>query len=304
MIGSIETQKQKPLRPRRRSMTGLALLVALSLAGWAGAASALNLTLSTPVVSLNPGNGSDSTGNNGSTTVLGTPSGGGNLLGGCVVNAPGGSPFTPCSLSASAGTLTSNVWRGSNSNGTKTLTNDYRVSFDITATDGITYDLTITHDLVGNLVTYSSEGDGCSVCRATVSDVTATAVSSGGVAPGGALTQNTDYTLSTEGTHRVDIGAATIVLTGLVGSQSIAFDFAWTSSGRGEKIDGGWFGPDDNEDGGASWGIAVPTPGAPSPTAGDGHTVGIALNVTAVPEPSTALLIGLGLGGLAWRRQR
>ncbi len=303
MIGSIETHQQKTLRPRRRSMTGLALLVALSLAGWAGAASALNLTLSTPIVNLNPGNGSDSTGNNGSTTALGTPSGGGNLLSGCVVNAPSGSPFTPCSLSASAGTLTSNVWRGSNSNGTKTLTNDYRVSFDITATDGITYDLTITHDLVGNLTTYSSKNGSCDVCRATVTDVTATAVSSGGVAPGGALTQNTDYTLSTEGTHRVDIGAATIVLTGLVGSQSIAFDFTWTSSGRGEKIDGGW-GSDDNEDAGASWGIVVPTSGAPSPTAGDGHTVGIALNVTAVPEPSTALLIGLGLGGLAWRRQK
>lgn len=91
-------------------------------------------------------------------------------------------------------------------------------------------------------------------------------------------------------------------LTGLSGNFQLILDFTWTASAFSN-----------NDEGAVRLGLessalgvsADDYPGPGSRTlANDGHFVDVVATVTAVPEPSTALLIGLGLTMLASVRSR
>jgi PEP-CTERM motif len=204
-------------------------------------------------------------------------------------------------------------------------TANYKITFSVTAPANVVYDLTIDTSRVGAFTLI----DDTALNGPTRADLGAVTGQLGGVTNAGlglADLANVDGAGNTNiGTVNTPFNQTSqLVLTGLSGNQSFTLDFAWTSlvysnpgsnttstnSSNGAFVFGGdeaavrmgLAGSATSISGGIT---ADDYPGAGSRTAAnDGHFVGIGLHVTAVPEPTTALLIGAGVAGLAWSGRR
>jgi hypothetical protein len=204
-------------------------------------------------------------------------------------------------------------------------TADYRITFTINAPAYVTYDLQIDTSRIGAFTLI----DDTALNGPTRADLGAVTGSLGGVPTAGLgladLAAANGAGNSNIGTVNVPFNQAnTLVLTGLTGTQSFTLDFLWTSlvysnpgsnttstnTGNGSFLFGGdeaavrmgLAGSATSISGGIT---ADDYPGAGTRTAAnDGHFVGISLEVTAVPEPTTVILVGAGIAGLAWRGRR
>jgi hypothetical protein len=96
-------------------------------------------------------------------------------------------------------------------------------------------------------------------------------------------------------------------LTGLSGTTTLNFVVDWTSGADNTQNDEAAVLLGLNEAGGPVGGVSAGEYGALSPArvaADDGHFITVSATVTAIPEPGTLVLLGMGLAGLAAHRRR
>jgi hypothetical protein len=277
----------------KAAIGGLAAAALLALG--AAPASALSITMAVSVAK-NPGNTADNnvTPNGNITTTSVTDAGGtdATALVGDSVNG--------------ASRVFGGVWRD-NGNGISTLNVNYRITLTMTADPGLTYDIVVNHDLEG-VVQQASPGlfnGSCEGCAGTsFSNVAATIVNSGGGVLSGSTSQASAVTTSGTGDQEIDIlvGPSSFTLSGIVGSQVVELDFAFTAIARQTNND---------DCTSARFGVPFGTGlaneceyGTSASGPGDGHFVTATATVTAVPEAGTVLLLGLGLSGLGLAGRR
>ncbi|MBL9123155.1 MAG: PEP-CTERM sorting domain-containing protein [Planctomycetaceae bacterium] len=189
-----------------------------------------------------------------------------------------------------------------------TATASYQVVFTVTpGLAGTVYDLEIDTSRIGAFVIRDETSASAS---ASLSAVTGTL--NGPVDGGLALAALPGLNTSSTTVQAIN-QANTTTLTGLTGPQVFTLTFNWTGSTNSSSgANGGdeavvLMGLDTRINGDV--GAADDYPGTSGRTnpAGDGHFVNITATITAVPEPSTFALAGIGLavgGFAAWRRRR
>lgn len=194
---------------------------------------------------------------------------------------------------------------------TDNATSNYSVQFTVSAVTGYTYSLAIDTKFLGYLVN-RNEGSGNGT-EAILTNVTGTinAVSNANLGLATSATQTLGGNTATAVSKN-----ATLNLTGLTGTNVYTLNFTWTERtssnnnisnsdeavvllglGSGVSSSAGNIGAADDYPG---------TSGVTNP-ATLGHFATFTATITAVPEPSTFALAGIGLvvGGLAaWRRRR
>ena len=180
-------------------------------------------------------------------------------------------------------------------------TADYSVSMEITPGNaGTVYDLQIDTTRLGALTLVDdSLFASCCFSSANIGSVIGTigGVEDGGLALGALGIDQGPAELV------IDQTGAGISIFGLTGNYSLVLNFVWTAAAFSN-----------NDEGAVRLGLQSTTSGVsaddyPGPggrvISNDGHFVDVTATVTSViPEPGTALLLGLGLLGLSARKAR
>ncbi len=273
-------------------------LVSLMLL-WVSATAVQALTISGVAATTNGGDsGSISESRHGSNSAT------------SVTNAGGFSADT-LGASVSAGTRYAQYAWGDADVGSTTLntTSDYRVVMDITPDDPSTvYSLEIDTRRVGAIAllddSFSWDGDGTAEIGALTGSVDS--VADANLAMAGLSMSSPPFLGGGSGdSASVEINqTGTTTIAGLSGNYSLVLDFVWTS-----HVFSNW------DEASVRLGLSTSVsgvsvndyPGIGSRTESlDGHFVDVTATVTstAIPEPASALLLGLGLAGLALRASR
>lgn len=195
-----------------------------------------------------------------------------------------------------------------------TLNGNYSVTFTVNAPLGNVYKIDVGTRLTGGLTVRDEyiAGNGTSA-TASVSNITGTLASG---SPSGSGSLGLASAASQGGTSS-DSGVQVAVnlnggytISGLQGSKTYTLQFTWNSAAVGNQVSGFF---DNGDEASARFGLNDPLAGSDADNypgigsrnqANDGHFVTITATVTAVPEPSTFALLGLGLVGLAVARFR
>lgn len=224
-----------------------------------------------------------------------------------IVNA-GGSTADSVGNDVSARTRYAQYAWADNTSGSTTHepTSDYRVIMHITSVAGTVYDLDIDTTRLGALTLYDDSTFYSTVySSASIGAVTAKV---GGFAETALSLDAVTANISPLNVA-INQASSTFTIAGLEGDFQLVLDFEWTSSVFSNNDEGALRLGLDTSTVAASGVTADDYPGTGARTmADDGHFVDVTATVVTVagpvPEPSTGLLLALGLCGLSASRAR
>ncbi|MDG2333435.1 MAG: PEP-CTERM sorting domain-containing protein [Myxococcota bacterium] len=217
---------------------------------------------------------------------------------------PGGTIVDSVGASVGAeGRYASNLWSDASFTGVNAVTtNSYNLSLSVSADPGTFYDIAIVSLFQGVLVRDDDSFFGQS--EASVSAVTVSINGSVSV-PHSTSAQllALGYYDATETFSEIGFSS----LTGLTGITTLDFVVNWTSTADNSEDDESAVLLGLDEAGGPVSGVSAGEYGN-LPSARDrnldGHFINVSATVTAIPEPGTLVLLGMGLVGLAAHRRR
>lgn len=217
---------------------------------------------------------------------------------------PGGTIVDSVGASVSAeGRYASNLWADASFTGVNAVTNNsYNLSLSVSADPGTFYDITIESLFQGVLVRDDDSFFGQS--EASVSAVT---VSINGSVSVPHSTSAQLLALGYYDAAQTFSESGSSSLTGLTGITNLDFVVSWTSSADNSEDDEVAVLLGLDEAGGPVSGVTAGEYGnltSPRNLDGDGHFLLVGATVTAIPEPGTLVLLGMGLLGLAAHRRR
>lgn len=266
-------------RPRGQGRWWLALALALALSPLSAGAA----TMSAISIVLNPANTLNFFDNNGSTrsvttstaSVLSSGAAGFSTRYAAVIGADGGNDVT------------------------RTLTASFTISFQVNANAGELWDVVLD---IGRAGAMNIVSDGNGNATVAMGAMTGTLAGAGSLSAGSlglaavANTSNAGNEALSMSNPFSQSGSATISGVGTGAAQLVNITFTFTASATSNDLPGG--GPPAGDEAALRMGIDSPLglfTADNLPGAGDG----VMLTATLVPEPDTALLLSLGLGGLA-----
>ena len=192
-------------------------------------------------------------------------------------------------------------------------TNSYDMSLKVSADPGTTYDIAIGTLFKGILVREDEDG-GCFFCtQQSAAGVSAVQVEINSVV---SVPHETSAQLLALGYYDASVAFSELgnsSMTGLTGTTMLSFVVTWTSNADNTEGDEAAVLLGLDEAGSPIGGVTggeygnLTGPGSPGDARDmnlDGHFIEVIATVTAIPEPSTALLLATGLAIIAVRRRR